>query len=253
MNLKEKLDMLELSPAERKKAQEKFLATLSLISVEELKEVLEFLASRGIFIKNAREIKVLANTKEEILKKYNILEEVKEVGLYKQDPSKINFNVIDVYKRIQQCKQMNMPYKKEDGSYEKFLFSEGLWQEVVAKEANLNIVSPVTPSIEEEIVTVDPIVPPVEPIKEETDDKYMDIQEYIASSIEEEPVEEKTTTFDVISSELEEQELRKNVEDLIASKESLQDFKRELENMYADEISFDDLSDADFTEGFGGR
>ena len=43
MNISEKLDMLGLSPAERKKAQEKFLATLALISVEELKEVLEFL------------------------------------------------------------------------------------------------------------------------------------------------------------------------------------------------------------------
>jgi len=254
MNISEKLDMLGLSPAERKKAQEKFLATLALISVEELKEVLEFLASHGIYIKNAREIKVLANSKEEISKKYNILEEVKEVGLYKNDPAKINYNVIDVYKKIQYCKQMNIPYKKEDGTYEKFLFNEGLWQEVVAKEASLIVSTPVTPVVEEEIISVDPIVStPVEPVKEEADDKYMDIQEYIASSLEEEPVEEKTTTFDVITSELEEQELRKNVEQLISSKESLQDFKRELENMYADEISFDDLSDADFTEGFGGR
>jgi len=251
MNISEKLDMLGLSPAERKKAQEKFLATLALISVEELKEVLEFLASHGIYIKNAREIKVLANSKEEISKKYNILEEVKEVGLYKNDPAKINYNVIDVYKKIQYCKQMNIPYKKEDGTYEKFLFNEGLWQEITAREASVNVSSQSFTPVEEEIVTVEPVIStPVEPVVEETvaDDKYMDIQEYIASSLEETPAEEKTTTFDVINSELEEQELQKNVEQLISSKESLKDFKQQLEEIY-----FGDLVDEDFGESFGGR
>lgn len=246
MNLNEKLDMLDLSPAERKKAQEKFLATLSFLSVEELKKILEFLASRNVYIRNAREIKVLANSKEEILKKYSILEEIKEVELYSADPTKISYNVIDVYKKIQYCKQMNIPYRKEDGTYEKFLFNEGMWQELSAKEANLNIIS--TPNTEEEIVTVDPIVnAEVEPVVEEPiDNQHMDIQEYMATSQDIE--EEKTTTFDVISSELEEQALQKNVEQLISSKESLQDFKKELEEIY-----FGDLLEADFDESFGGR
>ena len=246
MNLNEKLDMLDLSPAERKKAQEKFLTTLSFLSVEELKKILEFLASRNVYIRNAREIKVLANSKEEILKKYSILEEIKEVELYSADPTKISYNVIDVYKKIQYCKQMNIPYRKEDGTYEKFLFNEGMWQELSAKEANLNIIS--TPNTEEEIVTVDPIVnAEVEPVVEEPiDNQHMDIQEYMATSQDIE--EEKTTTFDVISSELEEQALQKNVEQLISSKESLQDFKKELEEIY-----FGDLLEADFDESFGGR
>lgn len=246
MNLNEKLDMLDLSPAERKKAQEKFLTTLSFLSVEELKKILEFLASRNVYIRNAREIKVLANSKEEILKKYSILEEIKEVELYSADPTKISYNVIDVYKKIQYCKQMNIPYRKEDGTYEKFLFNEGMWQELSAKESNLNIIS--TPNTEEEIVTVDPIVnAEVEPVVEEPiDNQHMDIQEYMATSQDIE--EEKTTTFDVISSELEEQALQKNVEQLISSKESLQDFKKELEEIY-----FGDLLEADFDESFGGR
>ena len=96
MSINEKLDMLNLSPVERKKVQDKFLATLALITVEELKELLDFLMERGIYIKNAREVKVLANSKEEILKKYNILEEIKEFGLYINDPSRINCNVVEV-------------------------------------------------------------------------------------------------------------------------------------------------------------
>lgn len=253
MSINEKLDMLNLSPVERKKVQDKFLATLALINVEELRNLLDFLKERGIYIKNAREIKVLANSKEEILKKYSILEEIKEVGLYISDPSKINCNVIEVYKKIQYCKQINIPYKKEDGTYEKFLFNETLWQEIVAKEANLNI-APATSPAEEELVTVEPELTTLEnaPIENTLNDKYVDIKEYMANALEE-PVEEKTTTFDIISSEIEELDLQKNVEQLISSKESLQNFKQELESMYTDEISFDDLQDIDLSGSFGGR
>lgn len=250
--INEKLDLLNLPEEERKKSY-KFLATLALVTVEELKEILSFLAENGIYITKAREIKVLANTKEEILKKFNILNELGEIVIYKQDPTKINFNVIDVYKKIQYCKQIGKSYKKEDGTYEQFLFDEALWQQVSSKTEEAIVTETFTP-VEEEIATLDPKVAPSsfekeveEPIV--VDEKHQDIQEYMAEEAAKEDKIAKTTTFDIIHDELETQKLENEISKLTADKKALEDFQKQLSEL--DTISFEDLDLG--SESFGGR
>lgn len=241
--INEKLALLNLSKEERKKVEDKFLATLALVSIEELQEIINLLQANGIYITKAREIKVLGNSKEEINKKFNILKELGEVAIYKQDPTKINNNVIDVYKKIQCCKQIGKSYKKEDGTYEDFLFNDGLWQLATIKQEET---IPTFNQVEEEIVSMTPEVAPVN--NDIVEDKYTDIEEYMASD-RNNGVEEKTTTFDIIQDELETQNLENNISKLNENRKALEDFQKQLSEL--DTISFDDL---DFgTESFGGR
>lgn len=242
--INEKLTLLNLSQEEREKVEEKFLVTLALISFEELQEIINLLQTNGIYISRAREIKVLGNTKEEIIKKFNILKELGEVAIYKQDPTKINYNVIDVYKRVQYCKQIGKSYKKEDGSYEKFLFDDSLWQQITVKQEET---TPTYNQSEEEIVTM---VPESAPQNENViDDKYTDIKEYIANDINNVISAPTPTTFDTIQDELETQNIENNITRLNENRKELEDFQKQLSEL--DTISFDDL---DFgTESFGGR
>ncbi len=242
--INEKLALLSLSEEERKKAEDKFLATLALVSLEELQGIVNLLQANGIYITKAREIKVLGNSKEEITKKFNILKELGELAIYKQDPTKINCNVIDVYKKVQCCKQIGKSYKKEDGTYENFLFDEGLWQIATIKQEKG---APAFSQVEEEIVTMTPEVPSVN--EDVIDNKYTDIEEYMANAENNGVEEEKTTTFDIIQDELETQNLENNISKLNENRKALEDFQKQLSEL--DTISFDDL---DFgTESFGGR
>jgi len=250
--INEKLALLKDLPKEElKKVQEKFLATLALVTIEELQEILTLLAENGIYITKAREVKVLANTKEEILKKFNILKELGEITVYKQNPTKINFNVIDVYKKVQYCKQIGKNYKKEDGTYENFLFDEALWQQVTSKVDE--VVTPSFTPVEDDIVTLTPETAPLNYVEETNEpiveNQNMDIQEYIEKEAQKEEVEAKTTTFSVIQDELEAQDLESEISKLTADKQALEDFQKQLSEL--DTISFNDL---DFgTESFGGR
>ena len=69
MALKEKLALLNLSAEQERIAIEKFLVTLSLVSDEDLSECVSFLTKEGVAITKAREVKVVANSKDEIAKK----------------------------------------------------------------------------------------------------------------------------------------------------------------------------------------
>lgn len=240
--INEKLELLSLPEEEKKKAY-KFLAALSLVSVDELKDILTLLQKNGISISKAREIKVLANTKEEISKKFDILGQIGELGFYKQNPTRISSNVIDVYKKIQYCKQIGKAYKKEDGSYESFLFDELKWQEV-SKVQNEQVISS-----EPEVVTMAPETAPMSAQELIDDNVHQDIQEYMANDRNKEEAVEQTTTFDVIQDELETQKLESDISKLVEDKEALLDFQKQLSEL--DTISFNDL---DFeTESFGGR
>ena len=115
MELIEKLSLLNLNEKEEKKAKEKFMATLSLVSENELRERLDFLKSKNVEITKAKEIKVLAIPVEELSKKFSILDEIHETDLYISEPSTLSLNVIDIYKKIKYCIQNNIEYKWEVG------------------------------------------------------------------------------------------------------------------------------------------
>ena len=231
MTLGDKLDLLSLSPEERKKAEEKFLATLALVSYGDLKEVVRYLESKNVFITRAREIKVLGNTKEEIAKKFSILEEIHETDIYVQDPNRISHNVIDIYKKIKYCNQAGIKYRNEDGTYKNFLFNEVAWQAEFSKERSPK--PKAFSGVEPDIVTVDPLTSRrTTTTSKPGDDKYIDIKDYMArmdkidsSKKEMEQPEIGATDFATIRDDLEKE---------LAALDSLK-------GMGMDEISFNDL------------
>lgn len=163
MALKEKLDLLDLSEEERKKAESKFLATLSFVSENEIKEVVDYLNAKGIRITKAKEIKILGDSKVEIAKKFGILEEIHEEGIYRSNPLLITRNALDIYKKIMYCVQLGKPYKKEDGTYEEFLFSEIEWQ----KSFNKGSETINKEEIKDDVISFDNVDSVVEPILDE--------------------------------------------------------------------------------------
>lgn len=210
MALKAKLDLLSLSDEEKSKASGKFLATLALVTEEELTDNLAYLSSQGVQIRNAREIKVLADTKAVMAKKFSILGEIHEEGIYREDPTLITRNAIDIYKKIQYCKQNGISYKREDGTYEPFLFSEAAWQKAFNREST--VVSEVAKQVvEDPIVTIEPVVAAtisgVEPVIPEAieleDEDHIDIKEYMKASDDIAELEARTTNFAAIRQELE--------------------------------------------------
>ncbi len=114
MTLVEKLDLLNLPEGEREKVIQKFFASLANVSDNELTERLEFLHDKNVDINKAKDVKVLCIPKDELMKKFSILDEIKESDIYRDDPSVLTLNVIDIYKRIKYCIANNIEYKWED-------------------------------------------------------------------------------------------------------------------------------------------
>lgn len=251
MGILEKLNMLELAEEERVKAQEKFLATLALVSDTELNDIVGYLNSEGVKITKAKEIKVLGNAKEEILKKFSILGEIHETNIYRQDPTLINHNVIDIYKKIKYCNQMGRPYKTELGEYEPFLFSELLWQQEFNRDFKAEAPTHLEetkksekPALEQETHEVYETSPVVEnkpsfeePLENSSPDfEHIDIQEYMKNTDDSAELEAKTTDFATVRRELE------------ASLKELDSLKSLSDDSF-EEISFNDLE----PESYGTR
>ena len=113
MAITDKIALLNFDEKEEKKVREKFIATLSLISEEEMKERLDFLRSRNVILTKAKEVRILVVPIDELIKKFSILNEIHETDLYVSDPITLSLNVIDIYKRIKYCIQNNIEYKWE--------------------------------------------------------------------------------------------------------------------------------------------
>lgn len=120
MSLKEKIELFGLSEKETNKILDgRFSASLSLYTKEELIDVLEILKENGINISNAKDIKVYTMSVPEVTKNIGMLKEDGELDLYKSDPSMLPNNVIELHRRMKQCKQNNIEYKylDENGNY----------------------------------------------------------------------------------------------------------------------------------------
>ncbi len=243
MGILEKLEMLDLTEEEKEKAKSgKFLVSLALVSDEDFKNSLGALKSAGVRITKARDIKVTTNSSEDISKKFSILGEIHETDLYLQSPGMINRNVIDIYKKIKYCIQLGKAYKREDGTYEPFLFNELLWQKEFSGDLSMN--APHTEEVKPVIdvaASVAPIVEPI-PVMEQTvtppapADEHLDIKEYMLNSDDAADLEAKTTDFATVRQELE------------ASLRELDSLRSIGDNNF-DEISFNDLE----PESYGTR
>ncbi len=214
-DIKQKLDLLNLSEKERSIAIEKFLVTLSVIDYDNLKAIADLLQSKGMSVTKAREIKVGCNDYSEIVKRFDIMESINEAAVYREDIMRLNINAIDIFKKIKYCMQVNRPYKREDGSYEPFLFNEVEWQKAFNRDSASVEVAAV-PLVNDEKVEI-PMA------TNEALDKAPD-KEVVESPIEEE-------SFAKIRSELE------GLQSQLAALDSLDS----LNNSYETEIGFNDI------------
>lgn len=204
--LSEKLDLFGFSPREREGAITKFSVTLGINSYDELKAKLDYLAAKGIRIEKAKDLKVFANSYQDLEKNVSILEDIKEVDIYRNEPSTLNCVAMDLYRRIQHHKQAGLKYKNELGEYEGFIKKESEWKKEVTSEKIEN--KPVIEDTIQEasIVTVEPVVE-----EEKVEDlTHKDINEYMETDMKE--LDKKITDFEEIRS-------------------SLNDLKRELSNL----------------------
>lgn len=253
MTLSDRLSYLNLPDEESKKAISKFLVGLGMLEYAEFIEVINRLRQHKIEITKAKDIKVIANGLENIEKKINILDEIHEVDIYRQDPSRLNCNeVLKLYQRIQICKQTGIQYKKDDGTYELFLFNEYEWKKMMSSRNEGITPTPEFTPVQEDIVTLEPVVevePIITPVDEMVaiepevspvlDTDHIDIQDYMASQSDDiEEIQAKTTNFAAVREELE------GFRDQLAE---LDELKSQID--FGDEISFADLE----PESFGGR
>ncbi len=224
-DIKAKLDLLELSEKERKFAIEKFLVSLSEVTYDDLKKIVDFLKEKGIHLTKAREIKILANDYNDIIKNFSIIESVNELGLYREDPLRINKNALDIFKKIKYCIQVGKPYKKEDGSYEKFLFSEAEWQKVF----NLN----------SESVTVSS-PSKTETVTSEDTTEYSNDFDYAAFSINDEDIVTVVPPRDEVQSETVDATRDLDLSSVSAKRKELEGLKENLKESFESQfVNFD--------------
>lgn len=179
--MEEKIALLNLSEAESAKLP-KFMASLAFVTADEIKETQMFLATMDIIITTAHQASVLTNPLEELKRKISILEEVHVSDMYKQNPLMLNKNAIEIYKKVNYCIQNNVSYKKDDGTYESFLFTESEFQkkfnkesEVVTRiEVNQNLESN---DLEQTLVTLDPLVEPTDPEPVSVESQSVEVEE----------------------------------------------------------------------------
>ncbi len=242
MTLREKLDLLNLSEEERKKAETKFLASLEFVSGEEIKDVLDFLNSKGITINKAREIKVITNPVDKLAKNIDFVENVNELGAYKEDPNRMSGNGLDIFKKVKYCTSNGIPYKNEDGTYKQLLFNESLFQQEVSPNpevGNIPKIEDLAVPNNEEIVTFEPpVITPTENLNENLneqlkDDNDISFDNYMNATNDMQDIEAKTTDFTKIR------------EDLAKQLAELDNYK----NMGYEEISFGDIEPESYGMG----
>ena len=242
MTLREKLDLLNLSEEERKKAETKFLASLEFVSGEEIKDVLDFLNSKGITINKAREIKVITNPVDKLAKNIDFVENVNELGAYKEDPNRMSGNGLDIFKKVKYCTSNGIPYKNEDGTYKQLLFNESLFQQEVSPNpevGNIPKLEDLAVPNNEEIVTFEPpVITPTENLNENLNeqlkaDNEISFDNYMNATNDMQDIEAKTTDFTKIR------------EDLAKQLAELDNYK----NMGYEEISFGDIEPESYGMG----
>lgn len=205
--LKEKIDLLGLSEDEREKLEEKFAPSLSYVSVDEIKAVLDVLNKKGENITKAREVKVLTNPASKIEKNYDFIEEAHEPSIYSEDLNRLNGNGVDIFKRIRYCNQFDIPYKNEDGTYKNFVFNESLFQQEINGAAP-TMEAPIDDALLEDVEPIDVTIPEVEMTNDELDVKdedHQETQDYMQAEADLDDIEAQTTTFAKIKQDLEAQ------------------------------------------------
>ncbi|MBE6156154.1 MAG: hypothetical protein E7161_00195 [Firmicutes bacterium] len=258
--MEKKIALLNINDAELAKLP-KFMASLTFVTADEMSAILDFLKSKGVVITLAHELTIFANALEDIKRKFSILEEVHAIDIYIQNPIMINKNAIEIYKKINYCIQNSVPYKKEDGTYEPFLFSESEWQKKFNKDAELIASAEPNRALGESVVTLEPVITseqvviPFEPVsqvseeprKAPQDDRYMDIQEFMSS-----PEEIQPTTLNFASLKDSVSKMHTELNGISAQASSLASERKKLENQYANLSLYKDSLAQELADDFVG-
>ena len=136
----------------------KFVATLSdeIISLEEMVQVINYLAEKGIVVKKPSEQKIFANGLGLIRTRVEEMERIGELGAYVEDPSRINSKGAAL--RIEYLKSIEEPYKTPEGKYSKLPFRKRAFEAKYGIEYLTRL--SVEPNIEAPSLT-EPIISPV--------------------------------------------------------------------------------------------
>lgn len=260
MELLEILNLCDLSPKEQKKATEKGLAAISLVNKREAADVVGYLRIYGIKITKFKEIKVLLETKENVVNRIKTLNDINEIDVYKEDPRRLLSDANDIKMKIEYCRENHIDYKNENG-YETFLFNEKMWQEKVSSATRVVNDTPSLeepfrmPSVPEPVVDISPITTVEEvktdslPINEVSQNEYnitfddeikeesVDLGNVIDEDIKD--IDSKVTSFADIKKELE------------AELASLDVLRNDNNNDFDDVISFEDFDAEEYEVGRG--
>lgn len=137
---------------------QKFGTTLSLVDNEKLEENLKILEEYKISLKNPNGkivFKVLCQEPKTLRDNIDLIIEARETNLLTYNVKVLSQNVPLVIARINFCKEYNIPYTEEKNnsfSYNSYIFSQSVLEELVEKEVELPKISKkLTNELESEI------------------------------------------------------------------------------------------------------
>ncbi len=102
----------------------KFLPTIKIAYEAYADKSLEVLNKYGINLKKSSQLIVLTMDPKALTQTLELASKMGFIEAYKENPKRLTRLVTNVIKRISKCDAAHIPYKKQDGSYEDFLFSE---------------------------------------------------------------------------------------------------------------------------------
>ena len=163
------LDKIELlSFDEKYKATlDKFLVTYGLVSFDEMKQINEFLLSKGIVVKRPSQISVFLNSYDYIVTMVEAYEQSGDLKALQEDPKRINSK--KALDRLKVLKSSGLPYINDKGKYINDPFSKTLFEKNY-QSLNATPVEPVVEAPVEEVKTDTPVFaePAAQPLQEPT-------------------------------------------------------------------------------------
>lgn len=102
---------------------EKFMVSLALGD----SECLKILNSYGVVLTKSSQFIVLTQDAKTLTQELELAKKMDFLDAYKTDPKRLCQAVTNVIKRMAKCDAMGVSYKKEDGRFENFIFSERMF------------------------------------------------------------------------------------------------------------------------------
>ena len=182
------LDKIELLSFEDKyKATlDKFLVTYGLVSFDEMKQINDFLSSKGIVVKRPSQLSIFLNDYDYIVNMVNAYEQNGDLKALQDDPKRIN--VKSGLERLNTLKSSGLPYLNDKGKYISDPFS---------KTSFNSIYSNLTPS--PEALAFDT---PAEPVFNEPTSAFNEVSDdtIIINPVTEEQINQFEPNNDMVSS-----------------------------------------------------